>query len=255
MREVLPGFDFDDTVVMGSTPMYNYCHQKGFESIGIHLYDSAIRDYTEARWGSTHDYHIRYILTNFPDLIPDKKYDLEELITRASDVYMSNLENVFAKSVRPLEGTAAELGKLTVRPILATGVHPDILPVVLKNAGIDQDFFDPIVTAYDIPQELSKPHPYMLHKAIKLRRKKYGESFELSDLVYVGDSKNDMRMAYSVGATAIAVCTGRMSRVEIESSQKSYGGIIDYMKEDVLEVPDLINSIRETRSATPTVSR
>lgn len=248
MREVLPGFDFDDTVVMGSTPMYNFCHQKGFASIGITLYDSAIRDFTEPNWGATHEFHIRYILTNFPELIPAKKYDLEDLIRRVSDVYMENLENIFSRSVRPLGGTAEELGKLTVRPLLATGIHPDILPAVLKNAGLEKDFFDPVVTAYDIPPELSKPHPHMLHRVMDLRRKKYGENFGFEDLVYVGDSVNDMRMAYAVGATAIAVCTGRMDRPDAERRLKRNGGIIDYVRGDIREVPDLINHIRETRA-------
>jgi len=247
MREILPVFDFDDTVVVGSTPMYNYCHQKAFESIGITLYEGAIRDFTEARWGARHEVHIRYILTSFPELIPSKNYNLEDLVNQVSDVYMENLEKVFAASVRPLQGTAEELGKLTVRPALASGIHPDILPKVLKNSGIKEDFFEPVITAYDIPPDRSKPDPYMLHKVVEYRRSLTGAKDEFRDVAVVGDSVNDMRMAYAVGATAIAVCSGRMERPDAERRMKNNGGIIDYVRNDIREVPSLINQMNEIR--------
>lgn len=252
MGEILPVFDFDDTVVMGSTPMYNFCHQKGFESVGVTLYDGTIRELTESRWGATHEVHIRNILTNYPSIIPAKKYDVEDLTKKISDVYMYNLENVFAMAVHPLVGTVEELESLREQPALASGIHPDILPVVLKHAGIRADFFYPVVTAYDIPADKSKPDPYMLHKVLEETLQTTGKEYIPEEIAYVGDSVNDMKMAYAIGAKAIAVCTGRMERAEAEKLMKNNGGIIDYVRQDIRDVPRLINSLGEvahTRAA------
>lgn len=233
MRELLPALDADDTIIMGSTPMYNLSYQKGLQAVGIHLDDREIRNATDPRWGTTHTHQLRHILGGD-----------EERARIAGDVFMWHMENVFVEAIGFLPGTAEALGRLATKPALVTGIHPDILPLVLKKIDLTPDFFNPIVTSYDVPSELIKPNPGMLYEVLRRRIISRNETFSPNEVAVVGDSINDMLMATRAGARSIAVLTGRMTLDAATDWQAAGEPRIDRIVNDIREVPEAIESLK-----------
>jgi phosphoglycolate phosphatase-like HAD superfamily hydrolase len=238
MREsYCPFLDVDDTIIMGSTPMMNWCYQQALQSVGIELYDLELTAATEEKWGAAHQEQFAHILGGD-----------EERIKVANAAYWNEFETTFVDSVHFLPGTAEALRSFNVQPALLTGNHPEILAKVFKKIGIDMDLFDPIVTSYDryMLPDLTKPNPYMIHEAIRRRKEK--DIASPSDVVMVGDSFNDMRMANAAGAKALAVLTGRMTLKSIRENQEQGDPDaveIDAVVKDIREVPAMIEELAQ----------
>lgn len=237
MREILPIFDVDDTIVVGSTPMYNYCYQKGLAAVGVDLDDRGVRNATDLLWGGTHTHQFTHILNGD-----------EEKVRIASDEYMEQLRSAYVEAVGVLPGTFEALGSLSIKPALASGIHPEILKEILKKYDVDPDFFDPVVTSYDIPHHLTKPNPFMVYEVLQRRALSTGETFSTRDTVVIGDSINDMLMGTRAGSRTIAVLTGRMSPGTARELTQPEPGVsrlkVDCVVDSVVEVPEVITKLK-----------
>jgi phosphoglycolate phosphatase-like HAD superfamily hydrolase len=215
MSEVISILDGDDNVWVGSYPMYFYCLEKAIMSVpkrdrqalGIHMarpYEE-LQYLTRDKWGARHEVHLKTIL----------QYD--DLVEKASKVYMDHLESVFRQSIFLQTGTIEALEQLPIRA-LATGVHPRVLAEKLDDWGLDPDFFDSVVTAYDddMKPEYVKPQPHMVYKTWYQLEQKFGRPMERERTIVVGDSLNDIAMARRAkAAVAVGTLTGRMTKVDI----------------------------------------
>ena len=68
--------------------------------------------------------------------------------------------------------------------------------------------------------------------AIARAERRFGHPFEGGDVVIVGDTPADVQCARAVGATAIAVCTGRPSRATLEKCAP------DFLLESLVDWPE-----------------
>jgi phosphoglycolate phosphatase-like HAD superfamily hydrolase len=233
MREILPVLDVDDTFLMGSTPTYRFCYQKGFEKVGLYYDDYQIHRKTELLWGASDIQQFRYNLND------------EKKVKIAHDEYMRYLRSVFVESVKMLPGTVEALGRLSVRPALVTGIHPEILKEILSKYDMTPAFFDPIISSYEIDLIDVKPSPFGVYKVLEKRRDRHGRRYPTQDTVVVGDSINDMLMANAAGTMSIAVLTGKMTSETIVDDWMQKGGIpkIDYVVKDITCLPEKIEEI------------
>lgn len=97
---------------------------------------------------------------------------------------------------------------------IMTGNMPQMAVLKLQAAGFDPQDFAIAVYGSEAPLR-RKLVPLALARA----ERHCGRQFEPPNIVFIGDTPDDIDCAHSIGARAIAVMTGMASRAELEQHQ------------------------------------
>lgn len=197
-------FDWDDVFSKGSTEGYFACYHEALVGVGVELTAEEEASRIAAKWGASHEEELGELLKEHPDLVAE-----------ANRIYEEHLfGNTFVDHLSVTPGSVELLERLAKNYTLAlaTGVHPKILRErVMPKFGIP-DVFAQIITAYDLDDPThAKPHPYSGLKIMGT------QGIPPEKTVVVGDGKNDMLMAFAIGATPIAVLGGFLNRDQAET--------------------------------------
>jgi HAD superfamily hydrolase (TIGR01662 family) len=150
----------------------------------------------------------------------------------ASEAYEQFLfsERFFSR-VEPVPGAAKIVARLAATGIplaVATGMHTRQVPIALRLLDLTADVFVSIISGYEIQDDShQKPDPYMLNTLLtrmNVRRE---------DAIYIGDSKDDVRMAKAAGVMSVAVLTGNMAKTDAKAEHS------DYILASVADLPEL----------------
>jgi phosphoglycolate phosphatase len=117
--------------------------------------------------------------------------------------------------VYALPGALELLDELDAHPGIVLGIVTGNLPrmaeIKLRRAGFALGKFP--VTAYGSEAPIRRQ---LVPLALERAERYAGQRFAPSDVVFVGDTPDDIDCAHSIGARAIAVTTGMTSRAELE---------------------------------------
>ena len=136
-------------------------------------------------------------------------------------------------TVRPCRGAMAAVDRLRASDGyllgIVTGNVSTTAPVKLRAAGYDPDWFP--VGAYGSEAVDRNKLPGMaLERAIVYS----GAALTAEDTVVIGDTPADIACARTLGATAVAVCTGFSPRERLAAAEP------DYLLEDLRTLDDIL---------------
>lgn len=192
-------FDWDDVFTVGSTKGYYACYRAALDGVdvdlGVEKEDAIIKEY----WGKGHRKELEMLLIEYP-----------ERVEKACKLYeQAFFGSVFVDALQPVAGSQRLLQRLSEDYLLAvvSGGHPKMLKdIVLPRFGFP-DVFTRIITSYDLDDVAkAKPHPY----SVKMIMNTLG--VRPTEVVFVGDAKNDVLMAQNAGVTPVVVLTGHLDR-------------------------------------------
>lgn len=126
----------------------------------------------------------------------------------------------------------AALRAAGVRVALTTGFDDDVAGSVLGALGWtvganDSDTVDALVTTSRVTA--GRPAPYMIHHAMEATG-----VHDVRRVLAAGDTVVDVRAARNAGVIAVGVCTGALSRQDLEAEPH------DHVLDSVADVPGLV---------------
>ncbi|PZE27234.1 phosphonatase-like hydrolase [Curtobacterium sp. MCBD17_028] len=141
----------------------------------------------------------------------------------------------------PMAGVEAALADLRARGVrvaLTTGFDEPVVGSLLASLGWTvgrgpAHTVDAVVTTSDV--RAGRPAPYMIHHAMELLGVE-----DVRQVLAAGDTVVDVRAARNAGVVAVGVCTGALSRAELEAEPH------DHVLDGVADVPALLAG-REAR--------
>jgi phosphoglycolate phosphatase len=211
MRNNLQGviFDLDGVLIRGSNEGYFDCHAFALSQVGVDLPRSEQRKRLLEFWSYPHEFQLGLFISN-PAQLKDASRAYEEFLF--SDRFFSRVE--------PIPGAAQTvtlLASTTLPLAVATGMHTKQVPIALRILGIDPGVFVSIISGYEIADDHhQKPNPFMLNTLLARM------NVPAEDVIYIGDSKDDIRMAKAAGIASVAVLTGNMSGNDAETEHADY---------------------------------
>ncbi len=203
-------FDWDDVFTLGSTNGYKKCYHEAAVGVGMHLSPAEEASRINAKWGASH-------YDELAELVKDQP----ELLDKAIVIYENSLfGNTFVDCLSIVPGSVDLLRKLTknYKLALATGVHPKLLRErIMPKFGINPDWFQQIVTAYDLDDPShAKPHPYSVRRILKT------QNVAAENTILVGDASQDVLMAQKANVEPIVVLTGHLNLQEAKTFNVSH---------------------------------
>lgn len=138
----------------------------------------------------------------------------------------------------PIEGVVEALRELRARGVrvaLTTGfddaVALPLLDALGWSIGPDEaDTVDTVVTTSDVPA--GRPAPYMIHRAMERTG-----VVDVREVLAAGDTVVDVRAGRNAGVVAVGVCTGALSRGDLEAEPH------DHVLDGVRDVPALLDTM------------
>ena len=219
----LLGSDFDDTITPNSMEVYIELYLEALQTISISLTPDQLREIVQPVWGQSAEEVIRYTV-GFLSLQPEMGGVLEpDAILAAVEHYESALRSgVFVSRVTLIPGAISALEAVRERGVqigLATGLAPELLDELLIKHGVPDDLFIDKISAYDIRKsQRKKPDPYSLKRLKRVAGIAVQGSVLNNQIVYVGDSENDVKMARRLpGVEPVVVLTGNLTRQHAKS--------------------------------------
>lgn len=198
-------FDMDGTLVENSTLMPG-AFQQGFADQGL-----KIETMPWKASGCT-DWEVMDIfLSDFPEIDPKQKEELKEKI--APDVKKIVIERVRQQGLKALPGVQDLIKKLIetgIKPGLLTGNMEDIVGPKLEAAGMDRRDFPYGGFGDHCPKRVDAAR-----NALKSASAYFGHTIDPSRALVIGDTPNDIACARAVGASVLAVATGKFSMEEL----------------------------------------
>ena len=98
-------------------------------------------------------------------------------------------------------------------PGLLTGNYPETGTAKIAAAGFDPDSF--LVHAWGVDGDTRRDLPRVAMARYGVR---FGQDLDPAEVVVIGDTPKDVDCAHHNGCRAMAVTTGRFSRVELEAA-------------------------------------
>ena len=215
----LLGLDFDDTVTSNSTPIYRDLYTESLAVISVRLPKPEFRELVDPVWGDTGDSVMRYIISRLTTEGRTQE-PAEEKIVEAVERYETDLRSgVFVDRAELVPGVIDTLQSLKNGGIqigLATGNVPEVIDKILLKHGVVPEFFVDRVSAYSIRKaDRQKPNPYSLSRLKRAAEAVRRSTILNREIVYVGDSGNDVRMAQALpGVEPVVVLTGNLTKQE-----------------------------------------
>ncbi|KQO63536.1 phosphonatase-like hydrolase [Curtobacterium sp. Leaf261] len=122
-----------------------------------------------------------------------------------------------------------------VRVALTTGFDDAVALPLLDALGWTigpdtTDTVDAVVTTSDVPA--GRPAPYMIHRAMERTG-----VVDVREVLAAGDTLVDIRAARNAGVVAVGVCTGALSREDLETEPH------DHVLDGVRDVPALLDTM------------
>ena len=197
-------FDMDGTLVE-NTKLMPAAFQKAFAEAG---YPISIDPW---RGSGCTDYEVmdKY-LADYPLSDEEKEAVKEEI---AAKVRSSVIEQVKGGSLGALPGAAELVRKLNeagIRPGLLTGNMEAIVGPKLESAGMDRLDF-----SYGGFGDHSPDRPETARRALASAAEFFGHEIDPARALIIGDTPNDIACARAVGASVLAVATGRFGTGEL----------------------------------------
>jgi len=200
-------FDFDGTLV-DSVDAIAKGIQKANQTIGIKPVS-----YETAK---------SVIGLGFKDIIPIVASDLDPArYEEYKNIYVGYFlqSDPYLKLFPKVLDLMDRLHEAGIKTAIATGKSRKGLSRIVNRMGIEA-YFDDSVTS---DEAKPKPDPLMLHMLMERG------GFKPSDMVMVGDTEHDIRLAKAAGVDAIAVSWGAAPRLRLEEYQPKH--IADTMDE------------------------
>ena len=185
-------FDLDGTLIDAEDGIYE-CMNYAFEQMGYNLERKTITDsiglslstaYKEL-CGDSCPNNAKQFIAHFNDSIPGRLTTQTKLLAHTPELLKT-------------------LKQLGFQVSLVTSKNRFELDEVIEKFSEDLDFFHTI--AGNEVNELNKPHPYPIEKAVKELNTK------LQNSLYIGDSWVDAEASFKAGTKFIAVLTGNGKR-------------------------------------------
>lgn len=212
----LLGSDFDDTVTLNSMEVYvDRLYLPVLRDIGVDIGAERFKEMVQPVWGQSSGEVIRYVIeiVSIEQGIQVSEKSILGAISAYEEMFRGG---VYVDNVELVPNALEAFDAIKERGVpvgLLTGSAKSVVNDVLDKHGIPRNFFLEIISAYDISSK--KPEPYSLHvlkgiSAIALQSQVYDH-----EIVYVGDSANDVRMALAVpGVEPAVVMTGNITSEE-----------------------------------------
>ncbi len=207
-------FDFDGVLVRS-----NHCHLKNIRDtfadldVPLDVSDAGIMRH----FGKSYKVLISDLL--------DDEYRTPEIEHALGKRLREKFEDEkFFESFERIEGLSSYLFGLRKNGYelgIASGNGHAVLEMWTAKLGI-RDFFGLLIGVDDVKR--GKPHPDMVFLASEFFK------VDVSDIVYVGDARNDVLMAKSAGAQSAVVLSGVLSREE------ACGLSVDMIADDVTKL-------------------
>jgi phosphoglycolate phosphatase len=223
-------FDLDGVLFAGTNQGYFDCHEHALRSVGLVVERAELRRRLLEYWSHPHEFQLALFIRE------------QEKLASACRAYEEFLFSAaFTDRISEIPGAAAAVAKIRASGHIlaaASGMHHRQIPTSLAAIGVEPGIFSACLSAYQLPDdELQKPHPYMVEKIL-------GEVGRVPErALYIGDSRDDMRMARAAGVLAVAVLTGNMSRDDAVDERP------DLILESVRDLPDAIAAKENRRNA------
>jgi len=217
-------FDWDDVIVTGSTKGYFKCYHETLVRLGVHLEEKEERRRIFENWGKTPRHEFEGLLKEHSDKL-DAACKLYDDLLLGSDIFINSITPI--KQVDELLLRLAGKYKLAI----ATGCAQVFLIRIMEKHGI-RNVFSKIISAYDIDEKNQKPSAYSLNEIMAFLKVKPEEA------VYVGDAKNDVRMARNARIEPIVALTGHLSKPEAQALK------VKHIISDVTGIEEVLESIR-----------
>ncbi len=213
-------FDLDGVLIHGSNQGYFDCHAYALASVGLEIPLEEQRRRLLEFWSYPHEFQLGLFISDPAQL------------KRASKLYEDYLfSDRFFSKVRPVPGATQvvmQLANCGLRLAIATGMHVRQVPIALNLLELDASSFKAIISGYEILDDnLQKPHPYMLNTLLARLQIRNDQG------IYIGDSKDDIRMAKAAKVPSVAVLTGNMDQEQANSEAP------DYILPSVADLPQL----------------
>ncbi|WP_076588926.1 phosphoglycolate phosphatase [Vibrio ostreicida] len=205
----LIAFDLDGTL-LDSVPDLTLAADQTAQALGYpQVSEEQVRDYV----GNGADILIGRVLSQSLTVDPELDADLHAKARVLFDEYYEKSGHKLSHLYPSVKETLAELDKACVTMALVTNKPSKFVPEVLAKHGIDQYFVD--VIGGDSFSE-KKPNPIALNWLLE----KYG--FEASEMMMVGDSKNDVLAAKNAGCQSFGLTYGYNHGEPISASKPDY---------------------------------
>lgn len=204
-------FDMDGTLVE-NTKLMPAAFQKAFAIFG---YDISIDPW---RGSGCTDYEVMDIyLSDYP-LTDEQKTELKDQIGKKVQELVIN--EVQSGELKALPGTAELIRKLNeagVKPGLLTGNMEAIVGPKLKSAGMSRESF-----YYGGFGDHSPRRAVTAARALASAEKFLGHEIDPVRALVIGDTPNDIACARAVGASVLAVATGRYSEADLQEYKPDF---------------------------------
>jgi phosphoglycolate phosphatase len=144
---------------------------------------------------------------------------IEAALPQYNDAIARHMADIMADyHIRALPGTLEIVHTLREHPNvllgLITGNMPQMADLKLRAAGFAPDDFSIAVYGSEAPIRRQ-----LVPLALQRAEQRWGRQFDPPDVVFIGDTPDDIDCAHSIGARAVAVTTGWVSRAELEAHQ------------------------------------
>ena len=209
-------FDIDGTLLGNG----NGVHARSIIAAGTELSGRDIAlHFPEIIAGGRTDRYIVCELLRLAGVAPDEVDDLfAEIAIRSIELTRVGLVGPQADWALP--GATTLLSALMTDGVplgLVTGNLPEIARLKLECAEIWKPFAsqNPLITGYG---DISEDRNDLTRAALRDARLMIDPGIEGSDVVIVGDTPRDVECAHAIGATCVAVATGRFTAEQLASA-------------------------------------
>lgn len=142
-----------------------------------------------------------------------------EVLPHYSETIVRHMHNIVGNfAIKALPGALELIEALAARSDvllgLLTGNVPQMAEVKLRITGFDPSVFK--IAAYGTEARIRRD---LVPLAVSRAEQFAGMVFVPQDVVFVGDTPDDIDCAHSIGGKMIAVATGRVTREELERHQ------------------------------------
>ena len=141
--------------------------------------------------------------------------DLAEDVNRQAEDSVTNFERRVAGSMKLLHGVSEAIREIHLMGIRLGIVSSNATSVVkysMEDVGVVNMFGYIAGREYPFNPKLVKPSPFPIDKAVSIMEADRASTW------YVGDDVIDMKAAKAAGVTAVGVCTGRHSELELREN-------------------------------------
>jgi phosphoglycolate phosphatase len=144
---------------------------------------------------------------------------IAQALPRYSDVLVRHMADVIADyPVTALPGALSLVDELAQRDDvllgILTGNAPQTADLKLRHVGFDPAVFK--INAYGTEARVRRE---LVPIALKRAQQYSGRRFAPAEVVIIGDTRDDIDCAHSIGARIIAVATGFTARADLEQDQ------------------------------------